>query len=300
MNTLDDILSLEPEKIDAHRKEIDTIFSRLELPEQIDAWGKVVSRLQPKNLSKGHPYFRLGVLHLLVDPDEANAINFLERAYEEEERFERQIAHRRGAYRVLALVKGFFQYLRGLRGESRWQLEQLNAPHRPVLVRTLLTLYEGTIPHVLDMKSYTDQEFRRLIREEELVRFAAQNYSCAQNLLELFVLENQHIDRSRDEYPLSRAIVGLFGGVVEAILASRLTARGKTLGGLIKAGHTAGLIRVGTRLAALCSLILYLRNHVHADRAASQTEFFIDMNVAKGCKFALDWVISELLQQNEP
>jgi hypothetical protein len=302
MNTLNDVLGLEPEKLDAHWGEVDRIvFTMVNPQEQIDAWEKVLSRLQPTDLSKGHPYFRLGVLHLLVDRDEAAAISYLEQAYAEDKRFSFELgipAQRQAAYRVLALVKGFFQYLPGLGRESRWQLEQLNAPHRRVLVQTLLTLYDATRPHVLDMKSYTYQEFFSLIEERDLLRFAIENYYCALDLLELFFLENQHIDRIRDEYPLSRAIVGLFGGVIEAILASRLQARGRTLGQLINEGHSQGLIRVGTRLAALCSLILYLRNHVHADRAANQSEFFIDINVAKGCKAAMDWTISELLQQS--
>ncbi len=159
----------------------------------------------------------------------------------------------------------------------------------------------GMPPGVGDQlaESHTYPEFFSLIERPELARFAIQNYFCAQNLLTLFFLENQHIDRNTDEYPLSRAIVGLFGGVIEAILASRLTVGSKTtLRGFINEGRETGLIRVGTKLAALCTLILYLRNHVHAERAASQTEFFIDINVAKGCKVALDWAISELLEQS--
>lgn len=203
------------------------------------------------------------------------------------------------AYRVLALVKGFLRHLRALTGESQWQAEQLNAPHRAVLVRTLLTLYDGTIPHVLDMKGYTYQEFIKLIADEGLRRFAIENYFCAENLLVLFHSKQPFLGRSRDEYPLARAIVVLFGGVLEAILADRVSVRGRPLGAAISVGHKAGLIRLGSSLTALCSLILYLRNHIHADKAASLTEFFIDMNVAKGCKFAPDLTISELLEQRE-
>lgn len=302
MNTLNEVLSLEPEKFDAHWGEIDGIIFRLDNAlEQIDAWEKVLLILKPTDLSKGHPYFRLGVLRLRVDPDHAGAVSFLEKAYAEDKRFQDSTgtpAHRRAAYRLLSLVKGFFQYLQSL-SPGNWQLEQLIPPHRPVMVETLLTLYDETRLHVLDMKSYTHQEFFSLIERPELARFAIQNYFCAQDLLTLFFLENPPIDRNTDEYPLSRAIVGLFGGVIEAILASRLTVGSKTtLGGFINEGRETGLIRVGTKLAALCTLILYLRNHVHAERAASQTEFFIDINVAKGCKVALDWAISELLQQS--
>jgi len=45
----------------------------------------------------------------------------------------------------------------------------------------------------------------------------------------------------------------------------------------------------------LSSMMLYLRNHVHPDRDAARTAYFIDINVAKGCKVALDWVIADLL-----
>jgi hypothetical protein len=41
--------------------------------------------------------------------------------------------------------------------------------------------------------------------------------------------------------------------------------------------------------------MLYLRNHVHADRDSARTAYFIDINVAKGCKVTVDWVIADLL-----
>jgi len=41
-------------------------------------------------------------------------------------------------------------------------------------------------------------------------------------------------------------------------------------------------------------MMLYLRNHIHADRDASRRAYFIDINVAKDCKVALDWVIADL------
>jgi len=87
------------------------------------------------------------------------------------------------------------------------------------------------------------------------------------------------------------------GGVLEAILADKLpTVRGKPLGSLITEAKDAGIIKIGTKLAALSSVMLYLRNHVHPDRDAVRTAYFIDINVAKGCKVALDWVIADLLQ----
>jgi hypothetical protein len=89
----------------------------------------------------------------------------------------------------------------------------------------------------------------------------------------------------------------LFGGVLEAILADKLpNFRGHSLGVLVREGHAAGIIRVGTKLAALSSMMLYLRNHIHADRDASRRGYYVDINVAKGCKVALDWAIADLLQ----
>jgi hypothetical protein len=68
------------------------------------------------------------------------------------------------------------------------------------------------------------------------------------------------------------------------------------LGVLIREAHAKEIIRVGTKLAALSSMMLYLRNHIHADRDANRRAYFVDIHVAKGCKVALDWVIADLLQ----
>ena len=302
MQTLDDILNLlEPIQFDAHWRQIDKIIGRLPSDrDQIDAWGRIVNRLSPAPISKGHPYFRLAILHLLTDSEEAQAISYLELAYQEDRRYGPSVGltpHRMAAYRLLSLTKGFLTHLRS---KKNWQKEQLVEPYRPVLTRMLLTVYDKSLIHVLDREGYTDQEFSRLISHRGLLRFASENYFCAEDLLELFFVQNSGIDKLRNEYPLARAIVGLLGGVLEAILADRLpNARGEPLGRLIEQGHEQGVIQVGTRLAALSSLMLYLRNHIHADRDASQIEYFIDINVAKGCKVALDWVISELLQLSE-
>jgi hypothetical protein len=85
-------------------------------------------------------------------------------------------------------------------------------------------------------------------------------------------------------------------GVLEAILADRLpAARSKPLGVLIAEAKYANIVKVGTKLAALSSMMLYLRNHVHPDRDTTRTAYFIDVNVARGCKVAVDWVIADLL-----
>jgi hypothetical protein len=198
-----------------------------------------------------------------------------------------------GAYRLLALTKGFIEYLDG---KKNWEAEQLRLPHRPTVIKTLLAVYDGSLVHILDSEVHTFQSFFTVIQDKSLVRFAIENYFCAEHLIEMFFVSGAHISRHTDEYPFARSIVGLFGGVLEAILADKLpTVRGKPLGTLITEAKDAGIIKVGTKLAALSSMMLYLRNHVHPDRDAARTAYFIDINVAKGCKVALDWVISDLL-----
>lgn len=202
--------------------------------------------------------------------------------------------HRMGAYRLLALTKGFIEYLEG---KKNWEVEQLQSPHRPVLMKTLLAVYDASLVHILDSEGHTYQSFFATIQDKNLVRFAIENYFLAERLIEMFFVSGPHFSRHTDEYPLSRAIVGLFGGVLEAILADRLpTARSKPLGTLIRKARDANIIKVGTKLAALSSMMLYLRNHLHADRDAARTAYFIDINVAKGCKVAMDWVIADLLK----
>ena len=251
-------------------------------------------------ISKGHPYFRLAVLHLQTDADESVAISFLELAYAEDQKYGPNVGkepHRMGAYRLLSLTKGFLTYLRE---QKNWQTEQLKEPHRLALIRTLLAVYDGSLVHILDRTGHTYQSFFTLISHRGLLRFAIENYYCAENLLEVYFAQNRFIAGHTGEYPLARAIVGLLAGVLEAILADRLpNVRSKTLGGLIAEASKGGIIQVGTKVAALSSLMLYLRNFIHADRQAGQFEYFIDMNVANGCRVALDWAISDMLQAGE-
>jgi len=167
-------------------------------------------------------------------------------------------------------------------------------------MRTLLAVYDGSLVHILDRTGHNYPSFFTLINHRGLLQFAIENYYCAENLLEVYFAQNRFIAGHTGEYPLARAIVGLLAGVLEAILADRLPNVGsKTLGGLIAEASKGGVIQVGTKLAALSSLMLYLRNFVHADRQASQTEYFIDMNVANGCRVALDWAVSEMLQAGQ-
>jgi len=297
MSKIDDILKSDPLLFDAHWKEIDHVVGALKTPqEQITAWEAIADYLKPHPVSKGHPFFRLGHMYLVNDPDAAKAINYLELAYQEDVKYgpdSGQTPHRMGAYRLLALTKGFIEYLDA---RKNWETEQLSPPHRPIVIRTLLAVYDRSLAHILDLEGHTYQSFFAVIQDKGLTRFAIENYFCAEHLIELFFVSGAHISRDTDEYPLSRSIVGLFGGVLEAILADRLpNVRGRTLGNLITKAKDAGIIKVGTKLAALSSMMLYLRNHVHPDRDAARTAYFIDINVAKGCKVALDLVIADLL-----
>jgi hypothetical protein len=44
---------------------------------------------------------------------------------------------------------------------------------------------------------------------DPLRRFAGENYFCTENLLVMFALQGQHLDKVNDQYPLARAIMGL-------------------------------------------------------------------------------------------
>ncbi len=297
-STLEEALNLLPAQFDSYWKEIDGIVATLPTSsDQITAWEAILECLRHHPFSKGMPYFRLGVLHLLTDPDALRALQELELAYFEDKHYgpdAGKIAHRMGAYRLLALTKDFLGYLQS---EKDWRADQLKAPHRSMVIRTLLAIYDRSLAHILDLEGHTYESFFRLIQDRNLTRFAIENYFCAEHLIESFHIAGAHISGRNDEYALARAIIGLFGGMLEAILPDKLPdSRGYTLGVLIREAHTVGIIRVGTKLAALSSMMLYLRNHIHADRDASRRAYFVDINVAKGCKVALDWVIADLLQ----
>jgi hypothetical protein len=46
---------------------------------------------------------------------------------------------------------------------------------------------------------------------------------------------------------------------------------------------------------ALATILLYFRNHVHLSKEITRTDYFIDLNVAKGLKSAIDLAIGDLL-----
>jgi hypothetical protein len=149
------------------------------------------------------------------------------------------------------------------------------------------------------MPIYTHSAFSALIANDGLKMFAAENYTCAQLLLEWVETDGGHNFIRTNEYAFARVMVGLYGGVLEALLADKLAPTGnKTLGVLVGAAYNSGHIQLGTKRCALYAIIAYFRNHVHADRTACRTEYFVDLNVAKGMKVATDIVISELLKQS--
>jgi hypothetical protein len=288
-------------------REIDKIVMGVSEGDQVIEWLRVGKALENIPVGKGHPYFRLGVLHLLRDSSEKKAVDFLEQAYREDERYAPAAGlqpHRMGAYRLLALVKSYFLYLNDKKKQKftkgnkiGWEAEQFAGNTRRPQISTLLTVYDRSLVHPLDLEGHTYQSFFELVKDRSLCRFAIENYFCSEALITLLLVEGQAAFRNTNEYPISRAIIGLLGGVIEAILSDSIPKQKKslTLGMLMQEAYKAGIIKQGSRLAALCSLLLYLRNHVHAERDAARTQYFIDLNVARGSKSALDWVVSDLL-----
>lgn len=185
MATIKDILKLDPLQFDTHWTEIDKIVGGLKtLQEQIAAWDAIADYLQPHPVSKGMPFFRLGHMHLVNDPDAAKAINYLELAYKEDVKYgpdSGQTPQRMGAYRLLALTKGFIEYLNA---SKNWETEQLRPPHRAIVIRTLLAVYDRSFAHILDLEGHTYRSVFAVIRDKSLTRFAIENYFCAEHLIE--------------------------------------------------------------------------------------------------------------------
>jgi hypothetical protein len=145
------------------------------------------------------------------------------------------------AYRVLGLVKDFLDYLGN---KNNWQADQLQPPYRRVLITTLLAAYDESTIHPLDGPLLTYQPFMALVNDVGLRRFAIENYQCASLLLEYLTVQSGQAFSRQHEYPLSRALVGLYGGVLEAILADRLGITGEaTLGRLVNLAHDAGMLK---------------------------------------------------------
>jgi hypothetical protein len=118
------------------------------------------------------------------------------------------------------------------------------------LISTLLALYDTTVrQHILDMHVWTFNPFFAIFKTDRLRVFAGENYFCAQSLLEWVETSGGHAFLLTNEYPFARSILGLYGGVLKAILAEKLsTTQPKTLGGLITEAYKRSNLVVGTRL----------------------------------------------------
>lgn len=295
--TLEELVNL-PDRDMFERKTWQKFDSAVgDIPTHLDqrsAWEDIVSKLKDRDVPLGHPHFRLGVLHLIDDPDAELGIKHLEEAHHQDLMHARDNkAFQMGAYRVLCLVKDF---LDDLQGKRDWKTEQLKPPHRTVLIQTLLAVYDHTAQNILELSVHTFSPFLKLISNDSLRRFAGENYYFAQELLERVSLVSGVGMLQLHQYPMARSIIALYGGVLEALLLDRLpNGSAKPLGRLIEDAHMAGVLLLGTRLTALATLMLYFRNHVHPGKDISRTDYFVDINVAKGIKVATDWVIADLL-----
>lgn len=296
--TVDEVLALPNEDFDRNANwfELEHVIGSLNNPQaQMDEWNRLLKHTESIGSPTGHPHWRLGILHLLLDAAEDAGVAHLEAAYESDKRYAPDRAHKMAAYRVLSLIKDF---LAELRSRGDWQSRQLEPQYRRVLMDMLLAIYDRTArQQILDMPIHTYAPFFRLITDDGLRAFAGENYMCAQSLLEWVETQNGHGFIQTNQYAFARSIVGLYGGVLEALLTDRLSATGRnTLGTLVNNAHDRGLLVLGTNLCALCTIILYFRNHIHADRTAMRKSYFVDLYVAKGLKIAADAVISELLR----
>jgi hypothetical protein len=294
LSTLEQVFRLAPEQFDAHWNQIDRLVQSEPFETQANLWIRIAEAIG-ESRSRGMPYFRMGILKLLSEENEAPGVKWLERAYTEDERFGNesgQLPHRMGAYRLLSLTKEYFEYLRKC---ADWQGQLLLRTNIRVLVKTLLIVYDRSLVETILVPSYSYRAFFSLITRPELSAFAIENYYCAERLIQTFFTQGQVINRAQDEYALARSIITLLGGVLEVILIERLPGlRSPTLGRLLSKAHREGIMLVGTQLSALSSLMLHLRNYLHPD--LQRRDYLIDINTARGCKAALDWVIAELLQ----
>jgi hypothetical protein len=301
VSKIDEILKDQAEafKEPAVWRKLDQLIESLPDDQRALEWSRVAGCLEARGVSSGHAHFRLGIWHLVNDSDEKVGIKHLEAAYEQDQEFSaRKEPHRMAAYRVLGLVKDFLGHLHS---KKNWQADQLHPPYRRVLITTLLAAYDASTKHILDAPLLTYKPFFALFKDEGLRRFAIENYHCACGLLELVSVERNQSFLRQHEYSLSRALVGLYGGVLEAILADKLGVTGEpTLGQLINRAHDAGLLKLGTLLSSLATVLLYFRNHVHANRDIARTEYFVDINVALTLKAATDVVVGELLRSKAP
>src|SRR5664279_5006862 len=100
--TVDDILALPPEQFNdkANWDQLDQLIGSLsDAQAQINEWTRILRHAEAINSPTGHPHFRLGILHLLIDADETAGIDHFRLAYESDKRHKPERAHRMAAYR---------------------------------------------------------------------------------------------------------------------------------------------------------------------------------------------------------
>ncbi len=92
-SAIHDLLSAHKDAMDAHfwgTKVDPWLLTTASFEEQREAWEEVVNWIDTNGsdqISKGHSYFRLGVLHLTYDPTEHTGRDYLEKAYKEDKTF---------------------------------------------------------------------------------------------------------------------------------------------------------------------------------------------------------------------
>lgn len=270
---------------------------------QKKAWQSLAKRIDADGhtVSKGHPYFRLGHLHLEDDPSEQTGLDYLRKAFEEDKVFgprTGQLPKAMGAYLLLSFVEDFLAYLNDVTTQH-WMRDQLNnAPNRKNLFNVLLTIYNESLRPRHESQVYTHRHFSDLFKDAKLLRFAVENYQCANSLVSVYFAQTPWLTAD-EQYALARATIGLYGATLEAVLADwfppKPSEKPPTLGKLVDKARTADpqVIKDGTALAALSIFLLYFRNLVHPDREI-KAKYDIGMQNAKGVGIALGWALGEL------
>lgn len=277
------------------------IFALSTVDEQKVAWKQLAHRINAEGhkVSKGHSYFRLGHLHLEHDATEQTGLEYLRKAFEEDKRFglgEGKLPQAMGAYLLLSFVEDFLVYLGGI--TEQWMKDQLKPPNRRGFFRVLLTIYDTSWKPGVQAETYSHRDLSGLFKDEKLLRFAWENYRCANSLVRVYEAQMPWFTAD-EKYALARAAIGLYGGTFEAVLADwfprRPDEKPPTLGTLVNKARTAipQVIKDGTALAALSIFLLYFRNLIHPDREI-KAKYDIGMQNAKGVGFALSWALGEL------
>jgi hypothetical protein len=268
-----------------------------------EAWEEVVEWIDAGGgrVSKGHPYFRLGELHLVYDESETEGRKYLREALDEDKRFapaEGKLPQAMGAYTLLALVDDFLGFLNSdEKSVKPWMKGQLKRPHRQRLFEVLFTVYNETQTKKPEPATYTHRHLSSLFKNEKLLRFAAENYRCAHTLVALCESGSPWLTAD-EQYAVARAAIGLYGGAFEALLVDWFPpgpGEKPMLGTLIARARESNpqVIKDGTALAGLSIFLSFFRNHIHPGREVKAT-YDIGLPVAKGVGIALNWAFGEL------